>query len=103
MAFSIETKGRLKWNKFIVSKLKKLLVPFIVLTTVTFIPRTYMSSIADDTIELSLKSFFESFIYYDSLIIPFFWFLQVLLIFLTVSYTLYVLFDRMKINNLYYY
>lgn len=72
--------------EFISIKVLRLLLPFAVLTLVTFIPRTFMSDVADDTIELRFSSLVNSFIYYDSMVIPYFWFLQASFILLVFNY-----------------
>ena len=44
------------FKEFITNKAWRLLLPFFVLNTVTFIPRALMSDIADDALELSINS-----------------------------------------------
>lgn len=75
-------------NEFVKGKILRLLLPFAVLTIVTFVPRSFMSDVADDAIELSLNSFIFSFIKTDSLVIPFFWFLQASFILLAFNYAI---------------
>ena len=64
------------WNEFALGKVKRLLIPFITLTAVVFIPRAAMSSLADDAIELSPARFVRAFLYTDDLVIPYLWFLH---------------------------
>ncbi|MDE5976006.1 MAG: acyltransferase [Muribaculaceae bacterium] len=73
---------------FIFMKFKRLIIPYLVLGAVTFIPRANLSAMADDPVSLDMKSFAESFFYSDKLVIPFFWFIQVSFILLTVCYTI---------------
>lgn len=73
-------------GRFALGKVKRLLIPFVVLTLVTFVPRAAMSSIADDAIEMSVNSFWRSFIFGNELVIPFFWFLQASFILLVINY-----------------
>lgn len=61
---------------FIKNKFLRLILPFIVLTLVTFVPRSMMSSVADEPLELSFKSLAGSMLWYENLVIPYFWFLQ---------------------------
>ena len=72
--------------RFTTSKIKRLLLPFAVLTCVTFIPRAMLSSMADDGMELSWHQFMMSFIDMNSLPIPFFWFIHASFTLLIVTY-----------------
>lgn len=63
-------------TQFIKDKFLRLILPFITLTLITFIPRSMMSGIADDPIRLDVKSFLLSFVHMDYLIIPYFWYLH---------------------------
>ena len=89
--------------QFFKLKLRRLLFPFIVLTLVTFIPRAMMSGIADDNINLSLNSFYRSFLYGDSLVIPFLWFLQASFLLLIFNHSILTLGENAKINNIFLY
>lgn len=71
---------------FIISKMKRLLLPFAVLSIVTFIPRAYLSDMADNVMEINLHSFFQGLFYSNSLIIPFYWFIQACFILLVLTY-----------------
>ena len=44
-------------GRFIMAKVKRLLLPMVVLTAITFVPRSLMSFAADDSIPLNLHSF----------------------------------------------
>lgn len=94
---------RLKWSRFAIGKVKRLMIPFVVLTLITFVPRSMMSDIADDSIELSLHSVFSALYDHDHLIIPFFWFLQssftlLLLVSLYLTFT-----TKLRIKDVYSY
>ena len=89
-----------KVSKFVMTKIKRLLLPFAVLTLVTFIPRAMMSGMADDNLSLSLDSLLAAFIYQDRLVIPYFWFLQASFILLIFSYITITLGDMAKINHI---
>lgn len=61
---------------FIKNKILRLLLPFAVLTLIAYIPRSMLSTMADDSIPLSIEFFIKSLYHSDYLIIPYFWFLQ---------------------------
>lgn len=71
---------------FLRQKALRLLLPFATLTLVTFVPRAIMSGMADDSIALDLTSFCRAFLFSNSLVIPYFWFLQALFVLLVTSY-----------------
>lgn len=62
------------------------MLPFIVLTLVTFIPRASMSGMADDVIDISLKSLIRGLTDGSHLVIPLFWFLQASFLLLSITY-----------------
>ena len=86
-------------KKFFSQKFKRLLIPYLVLGIVTFIPRVYMSDMADDRVELSLHSLLYSLIDSNHLVIPFFWFIQVSFVLLIVSYTIMQTAVRLRIRQ----
>jgi fucose 4-O-acetylase-like acetyltransferase len=71
---------------FFKNKFKRLLIPFIFLTTITYIPRAILSNLADDTISINWESFIRSFFYMDSMPIPLYWFLHTSFTLLTTIY-----------------
>lgn len=73
------------WD-FTRKKVLRLLLPFVVLTLVTFIPRVLLSDYADDAKELTLTAFARAFIYHRDLVHPYLWFLQVIFTLLVLSY-----------------
>lgn len=77
-----------KPHKFIAGKMKRLLVPFVTLTLVTFVPRTLMSGMADDTISMTWENLLMSLVSADRMVIPYLWFLQASFVLLTVGYTM---------------
>lgn len=91
--------SRPSWSKFAKGKFKRLMIPFIVLTLVTFIPRTMMSGFADDDISLSFNSLLRAIFNYDDLIIPFFWFLQSSFTLLLVVYLILTIANKLKIKD----
>lgn len=86
-------------GKFVKSKVKRLLVPFITLTAITFLPRCLMSGVADDPIELSLRNFFQAFIDCNAMPIPYYWFLHASFILLCSTFIIIKLFDRAGITR----
>lgn len=64
------------WHELALSKIKRLMIPFLFLSIMAFIPRSLLSGMADDHIDLSWSSLFVSLIDGNNLVIPFFWFLQ---------------------------
>lgn len=90
-------------SSFIINKLKRLLLPMIVLTAITFIPRTYLSFAADDKIQLSFLNFLRSFIDQNFMPIPYFWFIHVTFILLTICFFVKNFLKKLGINPLYTY
>lgn len=90
------------WGTFAMSKVKRLLLPFFVLTLVTFVPRSLMSGMAEDNIPLDLNSFINSFIYTKQLVIPFFWFIQASFVLLLVTYAGILVSRKLRINDAVY-
>lgn len=72
--------------RFVKSKILRLLLPFAVLTLVTFVPRTMMSGIADDPVELSAGSLCLSLTDSGHMVIPYFWFIQASFLLLCFNY-----------------
>lgn len=86
-------------RQFAKVKLRRLLLPFAVLTLVTFVPRAAMSAYADDSLGMSLDTLWRALVYGDSLVIPFFWFLQASFVLLVFSYTVITLGERARISE----
>jgi hypothetical protein len=84
---------------FLKGKLKRLLLPFFILTAITYIPRAALSMFADDAIELSLKGLVDAFFYADKMPIPFFWFLQASFLLLVVGYIIFAISIK-RFNNI---
>lgn len=81
----IATDPRYKPASFFMTKLKRLILPFVTLTAVTFVPRAMMSGIANDALELSFHNFIMSVVDIPTVIV-YFWFLQISFLLLTTSY-----------------
>lgn len=73
-------------GKFVLTKVDRILIPYLVILTLTFIPRTLLSGYADSEVDLSFSEFLNSLIHGSTLIIPYYWFLQASFILLTVCY-----------------
>lgn len=86
-------------SSFVNQKIKRLLIPFIVLTLITYYPRILMSGIADDNVVLSIDSFWKSFVCFNSLTIPFFWFLHASFILLVFTYIVITLAEKTGIRH----
>lgn len=99
MIFTTYYRNRVRSVKdFVKGKVLRLLLPFVVLSILTFVPRSFTSAIADDAIELSVNSFLRSFIYSDSLVIPYYWFLQASFILLALNYVALALGKKFGVN-----
>ncbi len=90
---------RIAPGKFIVSKIKRLLLPFAVLTTITFIPRAGLSGMADNQVDLSWNAFLKSFVYSDAMPVPYLWYLHASFILLVGSFLVLWLTERMKVPS----
>lgn len=77
------------FGKFTVNKFKRLIIPYITLVALTFVPRVALNSFADDSFELSISQFFRAFYIPQDLIIPYLWFIQASFILLIFSYAVY--------------
>lgn len=88
---------------FVRNKTKRLLIPFVILTIITFIPRALASYMTDDVIPLNFNAFIRSFFFPDSLIIPYFWFIQMSFLLLTFTYTILWFHRFNKANRTKYY
>lgn len=75
-------------HRFLWSKVRRLLLPYLVLTLVTFVPRAALSGMADDSVELSTQGLLAGLFDSDKLIIPYMWFLQALFVISAVVYLL---------------
>ena len=71
---------------FIKNKAQRLLVPYFVLTILTFVPRALMSEYADEPVNMDINSFISSIFFSDKLTIVFLWFLPVVFVLLCVSF-----------------
>ena len=94
LEYTCRASGGPTWSRFLLSKSRKLLLPYLILLTVTFFPRCMLNGMADDSIEMSLTSFVSSLFYRDRLVIPYFWFLASVFTLLIVNYGLLRIIDK---------
>lgn len=93
MVYTTRVEGKVKITpvRFAANKVKRLLLPFAVLTLVTFFPRAVAGSVADDPYPLTFENFIRSFVFQANMPVPLFWFLHASFILLTVTFAyLYV-------------
>lgn len=96
MIYPIKNSGyELSVRRFTVNKLKRLFIPYIVLTLITFIPRAALSGMADDELPMTWSAMFRSLYITDFLPIPFFWYLQASLLLLLFSFLILALGRRL--------
>ncbi|MDE7414039.1 MAG: acyltransferase [Muribaculaceae bacterium] len=87
MAFTTSRKS-IGWGSFAMGKVKRLMVPYLVLTIITFVPRALMSGLADDVVELSWTGLWESLIDPGEHGMAYFWFIQSSFTLLVVIYAI---------------
>lgn len=87
-------------RRFGLTKIKRLLIPYAVLTLLTYFPRAALSNLADDRISMSAADMLKSFYITDMLPIPYFWFLQAIFLLLIVSYAVIFLCRRLKLPDM---
>ena len=90
-------------SDFLLKKVKRLIIPFVTLTLVTFIPRSFMSGIADDEIQLTWKMLFASLTDVNHLIIPYFWFIQSIFTLLLIGFFLLLLKEKIGMKDTLFY
>ena len=86
-------------SEFTKGKIKRLLLPFFVLSLVTFVPRSLMGNMADEPLSLSWSSLVESLLIHDKLVISFFWFLQASFMLLVFNYSLLKLGRKARLDD----
>lgn len=82
---------------FTKKKVMRLLVPYVVLTLVTYVPRAAASGLADEALPLTGRGLLESLYVTEKLPIPYFWFLQASFVLLVVTYVVLWLCRRVGI------
>lgn len=84
-------------NGFITGKVRRLLVPYVIISSVAFIPKTMMSAIALRPVDMSVWSYLGMLLYPHTNVIGYFWFLPPL--FLIFSFTLLAAKTKVNIND----
>lgn len=83
--------GDIKLNIFIIKKIKRLIVPYILISSFAYIPKYLLGKFAVRPLELSLKNYILNMIYpWDNPII-FFWFLPTIFLIMILTIILYKL------------
>lgn len=81
--------------------MKRLLLPFAILTIITFIPRTLLADFADDGgARLSILELVRALVFTNRLVIPYFWFLHVSFILLVFNYAAITLGEKAGIKEI---
>lgn len=101
MLFTMKRRGnRVRpWRQFFANKLTRLMIPFVVVSAVAFVPRAVMSGMADDPMPLSFKYFMSTLIGGGNQVIPYYWFLQASFVLLVSVYALLVIGDRLNVSR----
>ena len=89
--------------RFTKKKILRLIVPYVVLTLVTYFPRAAASSFADDPLPMTARGLLESLYLTEMLPIPYFWFLQACFILLVCLYLLLWLCHKSGVSRLWGY
>lgn len=90
------------FGSFVWKKTRRLLIPYITLILITFIPRVYMNGLADDYFELSFSSLFNGLFVSHSLIIPYFWYVQACFLLLVIAYAVFLVAEQIHVYRLGY-
>lgn len=80
-------------------KIKRLLIPYFVLTLLTFFPRAWLSDLADESVTLSTTNMLKSLYVTEMLPIPYFWFIQASFLLLISTYIVISLFRRFDLPD----
>lgn len=88
------------WGKqeYIVKKVKRLLIPYFFISTLSFYPKVLLSEHALRPVDNSIQSYIHMLIYPWDNVIKFFWFLPTLFIISIFSVVLYKLVNKYKIQ-----
>jgi len=71
-------------RQFIEKRIQRLLIPYIIISSIVFIPKALLSQYAVRPVKLSFASYFHMLLYPDDNVIRFFWFLPTLFIIMIV-------------------
>ncbi len=95
----INNKTNVTYCNFTKKKILRLLLPFVVLSAIAFVPRAMMSDIADSNINLSFDSFWQNFLYPEQMAIPYYWFLHSSFTLLLFNYALITLGKKLSLAD----
>lgn len=88
-------------RRFGLVKIKRLLIPYFVLTLLTYFPRASLSDMADETVELSATNLLKSLFVTDMLPISYFWFIQASFLLLISTYLIISVCRRLRLSDAY--
>lgn len=71
-------------NGFVMKKAKRLLIPYVVISSLAFIPKAWLSRFADRPVELSFDSWWHMLVYPWDNVIIYFWYLPTLFLIMCV-------------------
>lgn len=83
---------------FITRKVKRLLVPYVIISSVAFFPKAMMSAIALRPVDISAWSYLSMLLYPQTNVIGFFWFLPSL--FLIFCFAMFAAKTKVKVNDI---
>lgn len=86
-------------RRFGLVKIKRLLIPYVVLTLLTYFPRAGLSGFADESVALSATNTLKSLYMTEMLPIPYFWFIQASFLLLICTYIVISLSRRFNIPD----
>ena len=87
----------IKLKKFTINKIKRLLLPYILISSVAYLPKYVLSKFAMRPLDLTLVSYLEGFIYPWKNPIIFFWFLPTIFLIILMTVIGYkILYKRVK-------
>lgn len=86
-------------RRFGTVKIKRLLIPYFVLTLLTYFPRAALSDIADDTVPMSITAMLKSLFVTEMLPISYFWFIQASFLLLLSTYIVISICRRFRLSD----
>ncbi|WP_424503853.1 acyltransferase family protein [Psychrilyobacter sp.] len=92
-------KANTTYIDFIKKKVVRLIIPYVIISSIAYVPKYILNSFAIRKVELTLKSFIHRFFYPDTNPIIFFWFLPTLFIILI---TFFIIQKLLNDNNFKY-
>lgn len=87
------------YGQFLKGKATRLLLPFVVLSTITFMPRCLLSFAADNIVTPGIGTYAKSLVYSECMPIRFYWYLQASFILLCIVYFFILIARRLNASN----